>query len=1148
MGWLKRLFGNWWFLSILIAVLIALILTLVLPLIVHALAPLLWRLGLLALVVLIWALFAALHIFAAKRASDRIADALAKEQAKSADEGAVVGQRMAQALGQLKHERGRRRDYLYSRPWYMIVGPPGAGKTTAILNSGLRFPFADGSVKGVGGTRNLDFWFADEAVIVDTAGRYTSQDSSTEEDRKGWVRFLDLLGKYRPLQPINGAIVAIGVDTLLTADVNEIDRHADMIRRRLAELREGLEVNAPVYLLFTKADLMAGFTEFFDDLDVEQRRAVLGSTFDPDEPSPDPTRIAAAFDEVSEAVADRAARRLQDELDVRRRGLILGFPSQLAGLRNAVARLVEGAFPRDAREGVARLRGFYFTSGVQQGTPLDRLIGATATLYDAPAVAARGGRAYFVNRLLLDVIFGEAGLVEGTARVRARRTAILTTGLVTTAVIFALILTGWIFSFVTTLNYQKSVQTQAAVAATQLQPYNMTQVSESDPGLVDALPGLDTLRTLPGGYEARRHDGLKLFDWLTLNDDGLGREAEVTYLQVLQRIMLPRILLRMERFQRDELAAGTGDAAAGQLYAPLKAYLILGGRKPGGFDAPPIKRWVEADWAGDLLPGGDQAPRRANLSRHLDAMLADKDLGRAWGGPAPLDQALIDQSRNRLGSVPVGIRAYALLRERAADPTHDWRLPLDDSKLAAFANPGDLRSLTVPFMFTRTGYQKGYQPGLLQVANDMHADAWVMGPDQTLGDLGEGVRQAQQLYANDYIAQWRMVLKTARPADYFTNRTAADAVLATPSPLKLLLKAVQDQTTLTGGAAPAAPPIPALRRFMPPPAVAAMIAPPGADAGTQITQAFDDVAQYVSGGQVDKLLDALRTAVASDQAVSDASSLNTTGSPATAATAALKAATMGAPGPVRDFVDQIGKHGDAANVGASINAMRNAYSASVKAQCEQATRGFPFQIDSSTDSSRDAVTQLLGVAGPLDSLAASLQSHLEDANAPTWRWKADDTSGLSPESAERLQQAQAIKNILRPDGLQLQISALDFGPGVTSATLQIGDTVNTLSPGQGVTFPYRWSSASNGVAQLTFPGQPTPYTEQGDWALLRLFHLARKVTPIGTAGPNAPLALKVQFGGGATYVALKVVLPVGVRNPFVDAANSPWAFRCPDRL
>ena len=53
--------------------------------------------------------------------------------------------------------------FLYELPWYTIIGAPGSGKTTALRNAGLRFPLADQmgeqAVRGVGGTRNCDWWF-----------------------------------------------------------------------------------------------------------------------------------------------------------------------------------------------------------------------------------------------------------------------------------------------------------------------------------------------------------------------------------------------------------------------------------------------------------------------------------------------------------------------------------------------------------------------------------------------------------------------------------------------------------------------------------------------------------------------------------------------------------------------------------------------------------------------------------------------------------------------------------------------------------------------------------------------------------------------------------------------------------------------------
>src|SRR6478609_2220606 len=105
---------------------------------------------------------------------------------------------------------------LYELPWYIVIGNPAAGKSSAVINSGLQFPFADkngAAVRGVGGTRNCDWFFTTEGILLDTAGRY----SVHEEDRNEWMSFLDLLKRHRPKAPINGIIVAASISELTDA-------------------------------------------------------------------------------------------------------------------------------------------------------------------------------------------------------------------------------------------------------------------------------------------------------------------------------------------------------------------------------------------------------------------------------------------------------------------------------------------------------------------------------------------------------------------------------------------------------------------------------------------------------------------------------------------------------------------------------------------------------------------------------------------------------------------------------------------------------------------------------------------------------------------------------------------------------------------
>ena len=217
------------------------------------------------------------------------------EEGPAAQEVAALRQRFEEAMRVLRQARlgepvGRPvrrwlaalspRQYVYQLPWYIFIGPPGSGKTTALLNAELNFPLADRlgqqAVRGVGGTRNCDWWFTDDAVLIDTAGRYTTQESHKDVDAAAWTGFLQLLKKNRPRRPINGAIVTVSVSDLLTQSAAQREAQANAIRRRILELHETLGIRFPIYLLLTKADLLAGFMEFFGGLAQGRADAGLG--------------------------------------------------------------------------------------------------------------------------------------------------------------------------------------------------------------------------------------------------------------------------------------------------------------------------------------------------------------------------------------------------------------------------------------------------------------------------------------------------------------------------------------------------------------------------------------------------------------------------------------------------------------------------------------------------------------------------------------------------------------------------------------------------------------------------------------------------------------------------------------------------------
>lgn len=283
--------------------------------------------------------------------------------------------------------------YLYELPWYMIIGSPGAGKTTAILNAGLQFPLARQmgnaprslALQSPAGTVHCDWWFTNEAVLIDTAGRYTTQDSNASTDSAEWHGFLGLLRKHRTRAPINGAIVALDVADLLQMTEAERVEHAGLVRERLAELREQLGIRFPVYVLVTKMDLLAGFHEYFQSLTSEGRAQVWGFTL--------PfqgikagraadmaawrqalrTQVGTELSLLGRRLAEGLRVRLSEEFDTDRRRKLFALPGEFAGLTVPLVQVLDDVFLDsrfDHTQAQNTLRGVYFTSGAQSEAKL----------------------------------------------------------------------------------------------------------------------------------------------------------------------------------------------------------------------------------------------------------------------------------------------------------------------------------------------------------------------------------------------------------------------------------------------------------------------------------------------------------------------------------------------------------------------------------------------------------------------------------------------------------------------------------------------------------------------------------------------------------------------------------------------------------
>lgn len=1159
---MKKIFGNWWFLTGLATLFLVLVLCVGLPYFVGGLRP--WWVRLTLFVVLAggWGLIGFLRARRARKAAQAIEQELTAPSAAD-QESAAIAARMSEALARLKSASGAKGNYLYDRPWYVIIGPPGAGKTTALLNSGLRFPLADQSLQGVGGTRNLDFWFADEAAFVDTAGRYTTQDSDASADSQGWRSFLDLLRRNRPRSPVNGVIVALGVDELLKADRAGLDRHAALVRRRLAEIRASLEVSFPVYFLLTKADLLSGFVEFYDDLDVEGRRAVLGATLPADNTNPRTDDLVAQFDRMVMAQGDRQAKRLYEEVDAARRSQILGFPAQLAALRNRFARFVEGAF-LSGDQPAGTLRGFYLTSGVQEGAPLDRILAGVADVFQASPAQPRGlsGRTYFLNRVLTEVVFGEAGLVQADPAARRRADARTAMGYAGIAAAVVLVLAAWGVSFVRNHGFLGDLAVAATEASslTRQTGIDLIEVRDSDPDLEQSLAVLRALRNLPQGYAQQQAGGPDMTMRFGLFQSWEARRAREAYLMGLRRILLPRLMLRLEKY----MAANSADPFA--LYQPLKVYLMLGGKGP--MDAGTVRSWVNADWAGaDQFGGADRTPERKELAQHLDALLADTT---AWpgGGQAPLDGQVVASARAQIQTLGMADRAYAVLKQKAlAAGGAPWRAGdhLSAGDALAFSNGPEVLLAEVPYFYTKGGYEKAYLLGLATVAQDLEKDLWVLGEaanmEGTRMELGQVRGGVATRYAQEYKAAWEKVATLPRAANYFADQAAFGSFTRSPSPLKKLLLEVKANTTFTGGSSAAkqmAGEQLAQSRFGRAATAAQAItgAGGGFDAGTEIGSYFKPLHDYVGGSSADAPIDqfvaALKQAVSASTAASSIrGGMGGDALQAQQASAVSNAAIAGAGAPpqLQGFVSSVTNAGQSATVSSAQGAISDVYSTSVLPACLAATKDkYPFYGKSPdnpmpANASLADVQQVFAMGGTMDGFVSQRVLPLVDMAGPVWRWRADNqvTTGFSPSSPEEFAKTRKLKEMLL-EGLAVKVEAKSFGAGADAAELVVGSTQYRFEPGSAGERPVVWSAQGNvPQAALTLYAKGAKVLEipaSGPWALFRLMDEAQFEKRGGTWFGT--------FGSGSRSVSFKFTFPTE-QNPFTRGAV-PWSFRCPVSL
>lgn len=766
-----------------------------------------------------------------------LADAIEKETAadldgqKNKEELQLINQQMKESIQLIRKSKlGDKKGNaaLYELPWYMVIGNPAAGKSSAIYNSGLKFPFEENHQKmvssGLSGTRNCDWFFSTEGVLLDTAGRY----SVYSEDHSEWLGFLNLLKKNRSKAPVNGLILIVSIAELISQSPESSIKLAKNLRARIQDLTERLEVVTPVYLVFSKMDLISGFTEFFDCYEAQEYNQAWGATLPYDQGSSQNAvelfekHYNILYDGLKGVSTTHLSRRHSQNISPS----VMTFPLEFKTLKPVLKTFIGTLFEENPYQFQPVFRGFYFTSALQQGaieSPMTAEIADEFHLSQIPNAkpveqkTSTREHSYFLTGLFSQVILKDKDLVKQHINANKKRQRYLV--FIGSLVGVAMVLGVWVWS------YRNNQQLIADVQADLNKVEQLEKVSGGQ--LATQLDALLILQNrLQQLDEFDDHRPMK-FGFGLYQGNGLREQLKAEYLKGIQQIVLAptqqNIAQYLQKVKANEavLKANqvnvevkqtpkTGqylepsDSNAQDAYNALKAYLIMS--NPQYMDASHLSDQVTRFWRPWLDNNRGEMPRGEMIQKAEQVLSYAMTLSNEKQFPIlSADTQLVDQTRQVLVAVVRGMpardRVYNEIKMRAA-----VRYPaLTTAQIVGEQNKNlILGSYALPGVFTQKAWSEYVEQAIEEVSNKpTDSKDWVLNTrqsdDLTFSGSPEQIRkQLIALYKEEYVTEWRKFLNGmyfAKANDFAQQVKNIDA-LGEPknSPIRTLFDRVAAET------------------------------------------------------------------------------------------------------------------------------------------------------------------------------------------------------------------------------------------------------------------------------------------------------------------------------------------------------------------
>jgi type VI secretion system protein ImpL len=148
---------------------------------------------------------------------------------------------------------------IYAIPWYLVIGDPGSGRSTALHAMNLTWTQGDGPLQIGIPQQQCTYWLPQEAVFIEPESTVLGPNRNPDLLKN----LGEELRKARPREHIDGILLLINVAAFIDLDEPGLEAYSNTLRRYLAEVSEALYTDVPVYIVVTRYDTLWGFAEVF---------------------------------------------------------------------------------------------------------------------------------------------------------------------------------------------------------------------------------------------------------------------------------------------------------------------------------------------------------------------------------------------------------------------------------------------------------------------------------------------------------------------------------------------------------------------------------------------------------------------------------------------------------------------------------------------------------------------------------------------------------------------------------------------------------------------------------------------------------------------------------------------------------------------